>query len=92
MKRVQVLPKAKDAERSLTEQEAKGRQQSQTPVKTACVRSASGLSCSEQNEPSDIAGNHLHHTYVRQVTPYQRKRKIAFLPRADISVSRTTCP
>lgn len=37
-KRVQVVPKAEDAERnSLTEQEAEGRQQSRTPAKTMCV-------------------------------------------------------
>ena len=66
-KRVQVVPKAEDAERSLTEQEAEGRQQSCTPVKTMCMRSASGLSCSEPNEPSGVAGNHVNHTYVCQV-------------------------
>lgn len=47
-KRVQAVPKAEDAEHSLAEQEAEGRQQSRTPVKTMCVRSAAGLSHSSR--------------------------------------------
>lgn len=43
-KKIHVVPKSEDAKHSLTEQEAKGRQQSHTPVKTMSMRSDSGLS------------------------------------------------
>lgn len=86
--RVQVMPKAEDAEHSLSEQEAERRQQSRMPVKTTCVRSASGLSCSELNKPSGIAGNHLKHTYVCQVkNGITKKREKSLSSLEPISLS-----
>lgn len=59
-KKIHTVPKSEDAKHSLTEQEAKARQQSHAR-KTTFMRSASGLSCSK-NKPSTVAEDHLNHT------------------------------
>lgn len=93
-KKIHIVPKSEDVKHSLTEQEAKGRQQSHTPVKTVFMRSASGFSCSKINKPFTVAGDHPNHTYICQVKNGLTKKrgKIAFFFRADVSICRTTCP
>lgn len=66
-KKTHIVPKSEDAKHSLTEQEAKGRQQSHTPVKTMFMRSACDLSWSKINKLSTVTGDHLNHSYVCQV-------------------------
>lgn len=92
-KKIHIVPKSEDAKHSLTEQEAKARQQSLMPVKTIFMRSATYLSWSEINKlHCSWRSPKSHLCLPGQNWVNQRKRKIAFFFRADISICRTTCP
>lgn len=92
-KKIHIVPKSEDAKHSLTEQEAKGRQQSLMPVKTILMRSATYLSWSKINKlHCSWRSPKSHLCLPGQKWVNKKKRKITFFLRADISICRTACP